>query len=79
MFCMKQYQGKAHCIGYEKGNKSLKLGDICYRFCENNSESPINKMKLCPSGSKCQSTNPSLNSFDSCENRAYRCVLSSHH
>ena len=80
MFCMKQHQGKPRCMNYEKQkNTPLKLGDICYRFCENNSESLINKMKLCPLGSKCQPTNPSLNSFDSCGNRAYKCILSSQH
>ena len=77
MFCMKQHQGKAHCMGYEKGNKLLKVGDICYRFCEDNSQNPINRRRDCPAGTTCSSTN-NLIGFDNCGGNSLTCIPAGH-
>jgi hypothetical protein len=56
----------------------LKVGEVCSRFCEDNSELSVSKANLCPKGTLCQSTTPSMVSFDTCNNRAYRCVIQNH-
>lgn len=62
-----------HCETFSRGSK-LVQGSICYRFCEDNSQSMIDRSDLCPEGTECVSSDPSLVSFDSCGDRAHRCV-----
>ena len=54
----------------------LNIGDICYRFCEDRSESPVNRRNECPSGTECVDSN--LIGFDSCGKRASICARTGH-
>ena len=57
--------------------QNFKIGDICYRFCEDNSQTNIDQKNSCPSGSKCKSTfnqnSVSMIAYDSCDDRAWTC------
>ena len=66
MMCVTQ--NPPRCLEYS----TLNLGDICYRFCEDSSESTINHMNDCPSQSVCRA--PQGVGYDSCHDRAWRCV-----
>jgi hypothetical protein len=70
-----------HCISIavQTSTVSLNVGDVCYRFCENGAEPTISMRNLCPAGSICGGSTSSLQiSFDTCGNRAYKCVLQGH-
>lgn len=69
MMCFQQ--GTPECRQY---NNNLKLNDICYQFCEDNSQPMINKRNDCPSGTICSSTQLNQISFDMCGDRALRCI-----
>ena len=73
-FC--QNPTTAHCN--DNVQTQLKLNDICYQFCEDNSQPFINKRNFCPTGSTCSSTQLSEISFDNCADRTLRCVQSGH-
>ena len=77
MYCYSQ-QDNPHCMSYKAGTSPLKEGDVCYRFCENGSESPVQKMDKCPKGTMCKTKDASLISFDSCGDRAFRCIKVGH-
>ena len=77
MYCFNN-QDTPHCMSYTKGKHPLKVGEVCSRFCEDNSELSVTKAHLCPKGTLCQSTTQSMVSFDTCGSRAYRCVISNH-
>jgi len=77
--CTRMYcytQAESTCNSYYKGY-TLNIGDICYRFCEDNSQTNIDKKNCCPSGSKCKSTfnqnSVSMIAYDSCDDRAWTC------
>jgi hypothetical protein len=67
--------GTPHCLRYSTTNtqSQLTLGDVCYRFCEDGSESSISRINDCPTGSSC--TAPNVFGFDSCGSRAHTCML----
>ena len=69
-FC--RYPTTAHCN--DNVQTQLKLNDICYRFCEDNSQPMINKRNSCPYGTTCSSTQLNQISFDTCGDRALRCI-----
>ena len=69
MMCVTQ--NTPRCLAYN----TLKLGDICYRFCEDNSEPLINLMNNCPQDSIC-THRPTTVGYDSCGSNAWRCVQS---
>tara|TARA_B100001123_G_C15226861_1_gene993496 strand:+ start:677 stop:1312 length:636 start_codon:yes stop_codon:yes gene_type:complete len=69
MMCFRH--GTPKCRQY---NNNLKLNNICYQFCEDNSQPMINKRNDCPSGTTCSSTQLNQISFDTCGDRALRCV-----
>ena len=69
MMCVTQ--NTPRCLAYN----TLNLGDICYRFCEDNSEPMINLMNNCPQDSIC-THRPSTVGYDSCGSNAWRCVQS---
>ena len=52
----------------------LQKNDICYRFCEDSSQTYIDRQNDCPSGTQCLSESTSLVSFDSCGYRAKKCL-----
>jgi len=57
--------------------QALKLGDICYQFCENSADGEkINKREACPAESPCRAVPRSEGhsiGFDSCGEKAHRC------
>lgn len=61
-------QSMPECLAYQ----TLSVGDVCFRYCEDNSEVSINSRELCPSGSTC-SPPPTLG-FDTCGSQAWTCV-----
>ena len=63
-------QGQPECLAYHLLNE----GDVCYRFCEDGSEQPVNSRDKCPSGSRCVA--PGTIGFDSCGNNAWTCQMS---
>ena len=70
-------QNEPYCQAFRSGD--LVLGEMCYRFCEDNSQNPINRRKDCPIGTECSSTDASMVSYDSCGDRALTCNLLSGH
>ena len=65
-----------HCQTYYSGE--LRINDVCYRFCEDNSKSFINRRNDCPKNSECVSENNNMISFDSCSN-TMRCISTNGH
>lgn len=55
-------------------NSDLNQGDICYRFCEDGSQTMIDRSEDCPKDTECMPTNLDMLSFDSCGERANRCI-----
>ena len=60
----------------------LNIGDICYRFCEDNSQEHIDRKKECPLYTQCISNfnknSVSMIAYDSCDDRAWTCSLPIH-
>ena len=61
-----------HCQSFTTDD--LQENDICYRFCEDSSQTYIDRQNGCPSGTQCLSESTSLISFDSCGDRAKKCL-----
>jgi len=61
-----------HCTQYV--SSELTQGDICYRFCEDLSETYIDRTEDCPKGTECMPSNIDMISYDSCGERAHRCI-----
>jgi len=66
-------QNEPYCQVFTSGD--LHLGDLCYRFCEDGSQTPINRQNDCPLGTECTSKQLSMISFDNCGKRANTCNL----
>lgn len=76
-------QNPSRCNAYSSGHrrlnedelkkKTLKEGDICFRFCEDNSESFVNKRYECPNEMECLSSVSNRIGFDTCGANAYTC------
>ena len=79
MYC--HTKNEPYCMNFNKKN-NLKIGDICYRFCEDNSKESINKKYLCPDNTKCISSfnknSASMVVYDSCDDRAWTCQAIDH-
>ena len=75
MYCFTQ--NDPYCISFS--NDNLEIGDICYRFCEDMSQTYIDLRDKCPKGSSCISQNQDDISFDTCNERAYQCIPSNGH
>ena len=77
MYCFQQQT--PYCMNFHRNN-DLQIGDICYRFCEDGSQSEVNRRDDCPQGTHCISTfeqnSVSMISYDSCGNRAFTCQAS---
>ena len=67
MYCFTE--NEAYCKSFT--NNPLNIGDVCYRFCEDNSQTSINRRDQCPKGSSCISNN-NLMGFDTCGDRSLR-------
>lgn len=64
-----------YCSSYYSGE--LRVNDLCYRFCEDNSKTQIDRRKDCPKGTECVAENSGMVSFDSCDN-IMKCISFSH-
>ena len=78
MYCFTQ--NTPYCMNYHIQPKSLNIGDICYRFCEDNSQVSINRRSDCPSNTVCKNPleNTDIMSFDTCNERAWKCQNIAH-
>tara|TARA_A100001015_G_C14968549_1_gene704110 strand:- start:96 stop:821 length:726 start_codon:yes stop_codon:yes gene_type:complete len=74
MYCITQ--NTPYCMNYHIQQNSLQIGDICYRFCEDNSQENINKRSDCPTNSKCIQ-NSDIISYDNCNN-FMTCQINNH-
>lgn len=63
------------CCDFEcVDTKPLRLGDICYQFCEDNSYPSVELKHKCPQNCDCLPPHQTVG-FDNCGgDRAYRCV-----
>jgi len=79
MYCFSP--GESECTSYYK-RSPLNIGDICYRFCEDNSQEHIDRKKECPTNTQCVSdfnkNSVSMVAYDSCDDRAWTCSLPIH-
>ena len=66
-----------YCQVFTSGE--LSIGDLCYRYCEDNSQNWIDRKKDCPTGTVCSPLPELGNTFDSCGERAYTCNSISKH
>ena len=73
--CHKHIDSSAHrrLNEDELKKKTLKEGNICLRFCEDNSESFVNKRYECSNGMECLSPVSDRIGFDICGANAYTC------
>ena len=55
----------------------LLEGDICYRFCEDNSQNTINRIDQCPEGTTCSLNNKI--GIDNCGGNALKCITNTGH
>lgn len=80
MYCFKQ--DTPYCMSYHIQKNSLQINDVCYRFCEDNSQQNINRRNDCPQNTICKSifneNSVSMISFDSCGSRAWTCQTINH-
>ena len=68
-----------YCQAFTSGE--LNVGEICYRFCEDGSQNPIDRRNDCPKGTECDGrvSGTSMISFDSCSARAHTCNIINGH
>ncbi len=73
MYCFQRSQ--PYCLAYNIQKNSLNIGDICLRFCEDNSQETINRRSDCQDRTICKSIIQDTNivNHDSCDNRAWTC------
>jgi hypothetical protein len=64
-------QNEPYCQVFTRG--PLEIGEICYRFCEDNSQTSIDRQTDCPYGSICSSNQLDMVVIDSCGSRAHTC------
>lgn len=78
MYCF--VQNEPYCMNFHKNE--LGVNDICYRFCEDGSQSFINLRDNCPENTECRSTfnenSVSMISYDSCGSRSWTCQSVGH-
>jgi len=68
-------RNEPYCSTYYSGD--LRVGDLCYRFCEDGSRSKIDRRKDCPKGTMCVAENTEVITFDSCSN-VMKCINIGH-
>jgi hypothetical protein len=80
MYCFTQ--NTPYCMNFNIKSKSLNNGDLCYRFCEDNSQIMINRKSDCPKNTICKSSfnehSVSMIAYDSCDSRGWTCQTLSH-
>ena len=64
-----------YCQAYTTGE--LNIGDLCYRFCEDNSQTFVDRHGDCPRNTIC-GTESEIISSDNCGNLALKCVSIGH-
>ena len=80
MYCFREI--KPYCMNFNIVTDSIQSGEVCYRFCEDNSQAPVNRKNDCPRNTICKSVfneyATSMIAYDSCDSRAWTCVTVSH-
>ena len=75
MMCFRSEQ--PYCQAFHTGR--LNENDVCYQFCEDNSQPPINRIDDCPKHTRCISrltqNQVSMIAYDTCGKRAKQCIL----
>ena len=75
MMCFRTEQ--PYCQAFHTGR--LNGNDVCYQFCEDNSQPPINRIDDCPKHTRCVSrftqNQVSMIAYDTCGERAKHCIL----
>jgi len=78
MYCFTQ--NTPYCMHFS--TDPLRVGEICYRSCEDGSQESIDRRDMCPGNSQCISkinkNMASMISYDSCNNRAMTCEYIAH-
>jgi hypothetical protein len=78
MYCFQQ--GESYCMHFS--TDELRVGEICYRFCEDGSQESINRRDGCPVNTECKSVfnenSVSMISYDTCGSRAMVCQAIGH-
>lgn len=73
MYCFQQ--AEPYCMHFNTDD--LRIGEICYRFCEDGSQETLNRRDRCPENTQCisklEKNSISMISYDSCGNRAMTC------
>ena len=73
MYCFQQ--AEPYCMHFTTDD--LRIGEICYRFCEDGSQESINRRDRCPENTQCisklEKNSISMISYDSCGSRAMTC------
>ena len=79
MYCFRQEE--PYCMSIT--TDALRENDLCYRFCEDSSQSEINRLNECPKDTRCVSSlelnQVSMIAFDNCGPRAKQCLAVSGH
>ena len=79
MCCDYICQDEVQSSGHRRLNENrLNEGDVCFRFCEDNSQTFLDRRNECPSGTTCQHSVSNQIGFDLCGNNAYTCQISNH-
>jgi len=73
MYCFRQ--AEPYCMHFS--TDELRIGEICYRFCEDGSQEFINRRDDCPPNTVCKSNDNEI-SYDSCGSRAMTCQTTGH-
>lgn len=77
MYCFQQ--SEPYCMHFTTDD--LRIGEICYRFCEDGSQESINRRDGCPANTQCtdsKKNSVSMISYDSCGSRAMTCQPMGH-
>ena len=70
MYCFQQ--SEPYCMHFTTDD--LRIGEICYRFCEDGTQESINRRDGCPANTQCISKlEKNSISYDSCGSRAMTC------
>ena len=68
-------QNEPYCRSFT--NDPLIEGDICYRFCEDNSQNLINRRNKCPTGTFCSNIDNHI-TIDNCGENSLKCIPTGH-
>lgn len=64
-------QNEPYCQAFSTA--ALEIGDLCYRYCEDGSQSFVDMRAQCPQSSQCVAQDTASVSYDACNQNAYTC------